>query len=581
MRKFIIALAAIAMGALGLHAEIKITPNTFRDVNDADQLTGGQSMGNANMLTKSMDWPVDADGNDNVSVLFVKFRNVPVTEYTNFKVSNADTPSPDAPMTTPMINGEAVLQVFVPSGNPMDLDFVHDSYGRTRLSGKNLQPHHAYIVEIENDKLVDITINSDPQGATVYFDKARKERTPLTINNVTLGKHNISLVAADHSIAADVPDSIIDITDTKLNFVFPMRRTTQMTFRTEPSGGFIRIRKDNMVLASGNSPLTYKIPYGAYTIEGTHNNETVEQTVNIGEGMANSYTIRVIPSRNISIRAIQNNNPYNGANINVDGVMAGTTPAIIPMTYGHHQVEISTYGVRKSKNIHVTRESDAEYTFRLPNRQASRHNPFDIDYNRREWGMDFGYVNRHFAAKDQSGVTQRYSTHGSEPGMSENGIQMGVVYNPYFGAGQGLVTGLYWQMFWEDIKGADGEPTWFDHQLYIPLQYQFRLPLGEDFAIFINGGFAVSIGVSSKAEYGENQGSVDLGYGDDEGYDMPDRFQYMIPFGGGLQWKSLKVYGEYHLGLNDNKAMKNSFQYPDQIKSMKMRSWQVNLALMF
>ncbi|MCX4331252.1 MAG: PEGA domain-containing protein [Muribaculaceae bacterium] len=578
----LVALAAMLVpsGALG---QMKVVANSFKDINSNDAQTSGFSMGSMNMIAMSEEWPDDADGGDKVAELLIQFKNVPLSEYLNFKITDTQEVMPCNPSEMRVIEqeGQSWLKVFIPAHDNADIDVAHPDYGTTRIVNKNIKKHHVYIVTIENAKLVNIVVTSDPVGALVELDGKRMAGvTPMTIPNVTLGRHELALYPQSGvTVAKDVARHAIDVTDAKTTFEYNMRKTMHIEFQSEPDGAFIDVIKDGKKVQSGKSPLAANLPYGEYVVCANHGGVVVEEPVSVNSHTSAKKIIEVKNSKAVLINVFQHNQALSGAEINIDGHYAGMAGQTYKLYYGSHWVQASYYGVTKTKHIKVDDKSDGEIKIKLPGRQRSRHNPFDIDYNRREWGVAFNYINRTWRFKVDS-QTRKYSTWGDE-GKSDHGMQMGITYTPYFGYGQGLVTGLYWQMFFSEMSDFDDSPTWYDHALYVPLQYQFRLPLGEDFSLYVNGGVAMTLGLSNELNYGENEGSIQLGYGENSDYGtyMPNRVQWSVPVGAGLQWKALVLDFKYSFGLNDNADM---YEASDDVKaSCKMRTWSLGLHFVF
>ena len=87
MKTKIITLLLSIMAVGQSMAQMKIDPYTFRDINAVDASVSDHDMGTYNLLSRSMEWPLDADGNENVALIITSFSNVPVSELGNFKVT--------------------------------------------------------------------------------------------------------------------------------------------------------------------------------------------------------------------------------------------------------------------------------------------------------------------------------------------------------------------------------------------------------------------------------------------------------------------------------------------------------------
>lgn len=582
MKKIILSLIATLI-ATSISAQIKIDQQSFTDLASKNISVSSSDFGMTNMLAGSMDWPLDADGGENIALLYIRFKNVPLVEYDNFKIVDTEVPMPATDQkAVSEENGEYLLKVFIPAHNGADIDISHPSYGPARLTNKNIEPHHIYFLTVENSKLVSISVNSDPQGATIVFDgKNTGLQTPATINNVTLGRHQLQLLAGTNSrMANDLPTQIIDVTDTKLLYEYNLRKTKNVRITSRPDGAMLTVIKSGNVEAKGKSPLNVTLPYGEYVVHAELGTAFTETPITINANTGYDVEVSVNKSREITINAVQNNEPVNNAGVNINGDYMGLVGRAYKLDYGTYNVQINYQGYYTSKRLVVNEKTKPLQTYRLPNRQRYNHvwNPFDEDYNKREWGIVFNYINRAWVFK-VDGARQKYNAWGDE-GKSEHGFQLGIAYNPYFGYGQGLVTGLYWQMFMSFRNDLTDSPIWTDNALYIPLQYQFRLPLSEDFSIYINAGLGMTLGLANELDYGEdNGGSLDLGYGEtDYGY-WPNRVQFSVPVGAGVQYKALVVDFKYSWGLNDNKDM---YTADDDVKaSCKMKTWSLGVHVMF
>lgn len=148
------------------------------------------------------------------------------------------------------------------------------------------------------------------------------------------------------------------------------------------------------------------------------------------------------------------------------------------------------------------------------------------------------------------------------------GFQIGVPIQPYFGYGLGLNTGLYFEGYF--CNEYDMDLT--ELCLYMPIDLMIRIPFGEEFSVFLNGGIGIdwSIGMTLKED----------GYDDYEiDYDLegaPRHFNFSAEVGGGIQYKALQLSAQYQMGLTDNPLMT---AYEDV--SVKMRKLAIQLSFMF
>ncbi len=583
MKTKIITLLLSIMAVGQSMAQMKIDPYTFRDINAVDASVSDHDMGTYNLLSRSMEWPLDADGNENVALIITSNSNVPVSELGNFKVTVSNGFLAAKPAIRELDNGRTVLMVYVPSVKGQDVTYTHPSYGSARLVKQDFSRHHIYTLKVENSKLVNIVVDSDPEGAQITFDGKWIGNTPMTIANVTLGTHEIALTPHNTSIADFMPTRKIDVTEARLRFDYNLRKKTTVTFQADPKGASLIITKDGHVYAQGTGSVSATLPYGEYVIKGDFGTIHTDEPVSVNGSTPATYPIKVIGSKVLSFTATQNNYAVSGAQVNLDGAEVGSTPLSFRVPYGTHRVQMSYYGyITKEKKIKVSETSDAQISLKLPNRHHERHNIFDIDYKKRDWGLAFNYINRHYKFK-VGGQSQKYNLWGDE-GKNDHGMQIGLSYHPYFGYGQGIITGIYWQYFLGSVDMSGDKANWHDHAIYIPLQYQFRLPFSERFSVFANAGVACAIGVSNTLKFDGDEDSFNIGYGYNDEYEtyMPQRVQFSVPIGIGIQIGAFSFEAKYSFGLTDNKEMYTVGDDVDpKTVSYKTYTWQAGVNIVF
>ncbi|MDE5773034.1 MAG: PEGA domain-containing protein [Muribaculaceae bacterium] len=529
------------------------------------------------------DWKFNADGEDVNSILIISFENfspddmkdISITKLSNNKlVSYADKDIRET-------EGVMTRWFYIPESNKaFDIDFAHPKYGSTRIPGVTMQKHKIYHATLRAHGTVSVAITSIPAGTKVFFDQHEVGVTPITIPEVVLGKHHIKLDPQNYSISQGA-DMMLDVTLTNTTFDFDLMRKKAITFIAEPANAKLQVTKDGQILGENVGKISdLKLDYGTYIVKGFIGSDDNETPVVINDDTPTPYTIKVVPSRMISFMATQNNQPAYDVDINLDGLYIGTTPLDYKVDYGKHTVDMTLSGYSKSQTFYVSRNSDSYVNLRLPNRHQYRHNLFDIYYKRREWGIAANYINRTYTFKQKGERPSNYNFYLNDG--RENGVQLGVTYQGYYGYGQGINTGIYWQMFWGDALSDSSDNPWYmENAIYVPIQYQFRLPLHKNFSIFANAGIGMSLGVENKLHFSGDGGDYSLGYGYNEDYDMifPKRFDCSLLFGGGIQFKALQIEAKYSSGLiNQNQIL----EYNGITEgTMKSSSWQVGLSLLF
>lgn len=581
MNKHIILTLSLLLYTICAFAEIEYVQGSFREIGGETVSASGSDIGYQNMTALATDnWELSADGEDINGKLVVSFENFSpeeIREITISRLSNRQIPIIDKNLHEN--KGVITRWFYLPeSSKPFDIDFVHPKYGTTRISGVTIGKHKIYRATLRAQGKVSVAITSTPSGATVIFDTQRVGQTPLTIPDVTLGKHNIVLEVPNRNMAADYA-GVIDVSLTNTTFDFNLMRKKNVEFVAEPLSAVLNITKNGMSIARDKGRFNVNnLEYGTYVVKGYLGGDDNETTVEINDRTPGSITIKVVPSSTITFNATQNNYPVSGAKINLDNVYIGETPLTQKVDYGVHKVDMSYYGYQVSKSFTVGKGKSTNINLKLPNRLKSRHNIFDIDYKRREWGMAFNYVNRAYTLKMKGSPATKYNFYLDE-GHHENGIQMGMTYQGYYGYGQGINTGLYWQMMFGDWYGESSCPMYIEHSLYIPIQYQFRLPISSRISFFANAGIAMNIGLSNTVSIDGEDYSLGYGYNDEYDLLFPKAFDCSMLFGGGVQ------FGVFQLEAKYSKSFINQTQILEmngiEDGSFKASSWQVGCSFLF
>ena len=140
------------------------------------------------------------------------------------------------------------------------------------------------------------------------------------------------------------------------------------------------------------------------------------------------------------------------------------------------------------------------------------YNMFNEPYwDERWWGFSIGYVQKHWLYRpkpkfisDYGDVEEIYGVFADEgEAQAAHGIQIGIRYEPEFGHGFGLNTGLFYEFYTDhsmnyyDNAGYEFKTVWEEHSLNIPMHLEFRANFDEAFQLFAYGGGSVDLGLSS------------------------------------------------------------------------------------
>ena len=200
-------------------------------------------------------------------------------------------------------------------------------------------------------------------------------------------------------------------------------------------------------------------------------------------------------------------------------------------------------------------------------------NPFEIDYRKREYGIAVSFIQKWYK------ITYEGNSINSDYWLDEHkmsGLRMGIPIQPVFGYGIGINTGLYCDMvfsFNDEQEGMAGEEIMLtDVSLYMPVHLLYRLPLSENFSVFLNGGIGLDLGLVQTLSANGYE-DLNLEYGEDG---MQNRFNVAGEFGGGIQFKAFQLSAGYSIGLTNNK----NFMGVDGCKTT-INHWDCTLSILF
>lgn len=538
-------------------------------------ISSGEGMGSQDMSSKSY-WQsysndkMAEDGDPTNALMLIFVENMPDKELANIKVTEPNVTLKLASIDLREVNGKMCRAILVPgSKSGKKYDYIEVTYNgvKSRISEPTFITGEIYTANFSNPQRTSASINLYPQKAAyrMFFDESEITITdnPIVIPEINYGKHNITIFAKGDNVNRQTEKGV-DITKENNSFNFDLRSSRSITIE-DKSGANIQLVNDGYeIMGSGKGVIKLdSIKTGNYRILAPGKN--FEKFITITNNSDKNISFRSTDQKPILITAFQNNEEIHGS-ISIDDNSADKlTPNTIDLEYGRHRIAVNYFGQSQSQFINVNKNSPNEYRLKLKSQYSSRHtwNPFDYDYHKRPVAFSFGYVQKHFvvAEKPKSGIGATNKYHYSNcmnKDKSQHGFQMGMAYAPYFGYGQGFSLGVYWQMFFTEDEYYDPN-TDIEQDLYIPLEYRFRLPLSEEFSIFAGAGIAAQFGLSHKlywdSEDGEEYEPENLGFGEEEndyGLAYPKEVQWYIPISFGLQWKALELNFRYSLGLTDN-----------------------------
>ena len=263
-KSYFLVIAMMLVSYVCAYGQLSVDQASFKKLGEAQE-TSGQNLGGQNMLAQSIDWPLTADGKDNVACVMTYFENVPSAELKNITYSITPQSSIQKQVREDD-RGRPVVFFFVPTNYnsrqekmyavDYDLEYRHENYGSDKLllNGKTLDNHAIYVVNVRNSKLVTINVNSVPEGADVYLDGKLVGKTDMAINNVTLGKHELSLGNPDPSRANSLETTDIEVSETNTLFEFNLLKRAKVVFNSNPKDALLTVHSGQENIAKGKAP---------------------------------------------------------------------------------------------------------------------------------------------------------------------------------------------------------------------------------------------------------------------------------------------------------------------------------------
>jgi hypothetical protein len=175
-----------------------------------------------------------------------------------------------------------------------------------------------------------LTIVTDPPGARVAIDGEQVGRSPLTVNNLSVARHNV-VVTGDHGAAERQVDVVAGAT-TSMVFALPKGPATTAGYLSVAAPFEVQVASDDEILGS-NASAKIMVRAGRYDLtlknEGLGFYERRRVEVQAGQ----TTTVRLDAKALVSLNA----RPW--ADVAIDGVEAGQTPlANYSVPLGSHEV---------------------------------------------------------------------------------------------------------------------------------------------------------------------------------------------------------------------------------------------------
>ncbi len=566
MRKFLFTLLVGCL-ALVSHAQMKYIDGSFKPYETIKNTMTETDMGRQNMTAEMIKFPQNWNGDNSCALIRVQFENMSDDEIQKVR---CEAENGKHVVESKFKNTGTALElwVFVDNGDRVDLTFSHPSYGSTRVSSLKLMSKNQYQLRIQNEKTINLNFNTNPTGVTVILDGETIGESPCSKLNSTYGKHRLQYIK--NGIKTD--PRLIEVSDANFSFNDDLRERKDINFSAH--GTNVSLMVDGEYV--GMLPKTITVPFGyhKFIAESGALRDTSEID-EVSSATPENYNFRMVKKKSIEFFARYNNDRVPGANVYIDETLIGQTPATWNVPYGTSTIRMAYSNNSKSATLKVNDRTKAEFELKIPTRKRS-WNPFDIDYRSRIAGISAAYVTKSWGV--DLGGKKTHADIWAQEGKSLHGIQVGVPIQPTFGSGIGMNTGIFFEYYWSSnpSKSDQTYDKMEEMSLYMPVHLMFRLPLEEEFSLFINGGLGMDYGLKFNFMNDGEEGAYDQEYGS---AGIPKQFNLSTEFGGGVQIMALQFSFQYSLGItNHNSIYQDDNGSPIKAKQNKMT---FSLALMF
>jgi len=203
-----------------------------------------------------------------------------------------------------------------------------------------------------------------------------------------------------------------------------------------------------------------------------------------------------------------------------------------------------TTGYAKKMIISVRNESDTELNNSFLKVEKSELNSLSNSIgtypDKEKYGIHFGFQNKQWICKN-AGSSKKYGFWTDSEIL--NGGRIGLSYQPQFGKGLGISTGLFYEYFYS--KSSDyyyssmRNDFYKEHTISIPAHVQFRLHLKPRLSCFVYTGLSLDYGLSASVKAIEKGSNIIKSYYPNiyniDEWGNEKRFNTSVDLGGGIR----------------------------------------------
>ena len=437
------------------------------------------------------EWPMDNNGNEPCACIIVRVEQVPPAEVKNlvYKFEGGSDIKGEPVVRTDKDEPDAIL--FVDPSKRFSMRVSHPRYGSSGwVSGQVVESKQMYEVTLRYSKKQTINVITTPSGLEVTLSdlgvtELSDSASTATFTEVPLGRHSLIISQAG---SVKLSEEIV-VTDVNNLFQYDVRERKTVRFVSIPSGATLSI--DGKV--EGETPLSLELPYGSCMVRAV-----------VGPGQETSKYV----------------------------VIGDNTPAEIDLGVITSVLDEAEEDLSRRRASTITSPRSTK---------SSALSPF---------GAGVALVRKSFVTKGEGEKITENGAWGPGEGSDwMTGVQVGAFFQPDFGYGLGLYTGLYYELYSSSCDSYDSYDKFTEHCLYIPVHVLYSLPAGRSVAFRFHGGFGVNYVLSGV--YKDSDGEYDNcspSYGSDL---YPKKLNLTLELGVGVRLGPIQLNAQYGMGLID------------------------------
>ena len=459
------------------------------------------------------EWPMDNNGNEPCACIIMRIEQVPQAEIKNLVYKFEGGSDIKGEPVIRMDKDEPDVILFVDPSKRFSMRVSHPRYGSSGwVSGQVVESKQMYTVTLRNARTVTINVVTNPTGLRVTLTDLGMSKMSIEsrakFTDVPLGRHTLSI---SQNGSVRLTEEIV-VSDDNVYFEYDVRERKTVRFVSKPAGATLSI--DGKV--EGETPLSLELPYGS-----------------------------------CMVRAVAGS----GQEISKYVVIGENTPVEIDLGVITSILDKAAEDISKHRNEEIPKHKEKVLT---PSRSRSNVlSPF---------GFGVSYVSKKFVTDGDRSIEESGVWNPGEGSDWLTGIQVGATFQPDFGHGLGLYTGLYYELYSSSCDSYDSYDKFTEHCLYIPVHALYALPLGGKVALRFHGG--VGINYILQGVYKDSDGEYDsytLPYGSDL---FPKAFNLTLELGLGVRLGPIQLNAQYGMGLNDHETYADYGDYTTKQNKM-------------